>query len=603
MKKSRIAFWIIYPLISLIFSLIIIFVYDLTNGPMFLFIFNLIAIAVGIFIRIMLRNKKFVIRMIPTLAILLTTSTLLSLSKPISIDLPAVDYANSEKTAVLETLNGGIQGVYTKDMKVEVYCGVPYAKAPIGELRWKEPQDLENWTGVKDCSYFGSRAMQEGYSPVMSTLIDLYSAKGWHPDYRMHPVQSMSEDCLYLNIWKPHTEETNLPILIYIHGGSLSTGTAAFYEYNGEAMAHKGVIQVNVGYRLNIFGYFASEELQNESPNHTTGNYGLLDQIKAIKWVHDNALKLGGNPDNITICGESAGSSSISAICASPLASGLFKKAIGESSSLVVSKPPHTFRSLETAISRDRKLYEEFNAKNIEDLRKVPAEELVKYSASPEQMTLDGYALTKMPYQVYMDHENNEEVLLNGFNVKEADAFVVPTFLFNPTNKDNIRERLVGYFNEETANKMMNLYKDRIEKDAFSVLNEIVSVYWFMQPHDSWTKAALEAGTKVYKYQFTKENGFHGNYHSGELPDVFGNLSREYRSFSYNQSDYDLSEKMLNYWSSFAKNGDPNYEGGTNWPEYNLLDKKIMELGSNVGLINDPYLDLYPIIEEYIENK
>ena len=165
----------------------------------------------------------------------------------------------------------------------------------------------------------------------------------------MNPRQDMSEDCLYLNIWRPHTEETNLPILFYIHGGSLTSGTTGFDDYNGEEMARHGVIFINVAYRLGVFGFFANEELKNESSNHTTGNYGLLDQIKALQWVNDNAEYFHGDKSNITIAGESAGSSCVSALCTSPLAKGLFKRAIGESSSLAIKNPPHTYRNLDDA--------------------------------------------------------------------------------------------------------------------------------------------------------------------------------------------------------------------------------------------------------------
>ena len=519
------------------------------------------------------------------------------IDKPIVKTKSIAYYKNPEATNVIETNNGKIKGLYNEDKTVEMFAGIPYAKAPVGDLRWKEPQDVENWTDVKECYNFAPRAMQVDTAPVISSLVDMYAEKAWHPDYSTKYVEPVSEDCLYLNIWKP-TTGNNLPILIYIHGGSLTGGSSAFDDYNGEEMAKSGVIMVTIAYRLGVFGYFAHPELIEESPNNTTGNYGLLDQIKAIKWVNDNAASFGGDKNNITIAGESAGSSSVSAICSSPLAKNLFKRAIGESSSLVLKNPPHTFRSLDKALDMGKDIMKEFNASNINDLRKVDASKLVNTKYTNSQMTLDGYALTKTPYEVYQAHEQNEEALLNGYNVLEADAFVVPTYLFSPTNKNNIEERLTETFGKETTTKIMNLYKDEIEKDAFSVFNEIFSVYWFIYPHHSWSTMANEAGDIVYRYQFTKENGYYGTYHSGEMIYAYGNVKKSNYKYRYNEDDVKLSNEMLKYWSNFAKYGNPNGTETEAWPIWNN-DNKVYELGSNIGIINDRYTELYNIIEEF----
>ncbi len=218
-------------------------------------------------------------------------------------------------------------------------------------------------------------------------------------------------------------------------------------------------------------------------------------------------------------------------------------------------------------------------------------------------MTLDGYALTKNPYDVYKAGENNEVALLYGFNVMEADAFVVPTYLFSPTNKNNIKSRLIKEFDNEIGTKIYNLYKEQIDKDAFSAFNEIFSVHWFMQPHYSWSNLAKTNGVKVYRYQFTKENKYHTTYHAGEMIYAYGNVKYDDHGYRYNQSHLDLSETMLSYWSNFAKTGDPNGEGLPTWNEFSLGDENLMELGSNVGPIKDRYLELYPLIEEYQQVK
>ena len=600
MKKKDIAFWIIFSILMTIFSLFIIFYLDLANGPMPLLIFEIFVISIYVSLRIILRKANLRKRLILFAGFFGLSIIVMISSHPYVGYKNAVDYDNPTKTNVLEVEGGKIQGVYNKDKTVEVYAGIPYAKPPVGDLRWKEPQDVEAWDGIKDCSKFQNRSYQQIGNEVTSSLVDIYAEKSWHPDYSTKTIQGVSEDSLYLNIWKPNTTETNLPILMFIHGGSLTSGSSAFDDYNGEEMAKTGVIMITIQYRLGVFGYFAHEELINESDNNTTGNYGLLDQIKALKWINDNASSFGGDKNNITIAGESAGSSSVSAICSSPLAKGLFKRAIGESSSVVVKTPPHTYRKLDKALEVGNNIMKEFNAKSISDLRKVKAKDLVNTKYTNSEMTLDGYALTKNPYDVYLNGENNEEALLNGYNVLEADAFVVPKYLLSPTNKNNIEERLNEVFTPDITKRILELYKDKIEKDAFSAFNEIISVYWFIYPHHSWSKMALNNNVKIYRYQFTKENGYYGTYHSGEMIYAYGNVKKSKYDYRYNDTDNKLSDIMLKYWSNFTKYGDPN---GADLPKWDIWDNnpnQIMELGTNVSMIEDKYLELYEIIEDFI---
>ena len=603
-KKQSIAFWIVFPILTLLVTAIIVFYLDLANGPLVIFILEMIAIAAFIVVRIILRNKRFVFRMIPTLALVATTAILLPLARPTVERKSAAYYENPIKTPVMTLANGDVQGVYNQDKTVRIYAGIPYAKAPIGELRWKETQPVENWEGVKDCSYFAPKSMQPDESAVMNTLVSIYSAKGWYPDFNMEPEQNKSEDSLYLNIWRPNTDATNLPILVFIHGGSLTSGSSAYEDYNGEEMAKTGVIMITIAYRLGVFGYFAHQDLINESPNNTTGNYGLLDQIEALRWVKKNASYFGGDGNNITVAGESAGSSSVSAICASPIVKNesLITRAIGESSSLVLKEPPHTYRKMEDALSTGEKIMKEFGCKTIEELRRVPASELVNTSYTNSSMTLDGYALTKNPYEVYLEGNSAEQALLNGYNVKEADAFVVPQNLFDPTNSGNILGRLKSAFGDEYGQRIYDAYKDKINSDAFSAYNEIFSVYWFIYPHHIWSKMSLNEGHDVYRYQFTKFNRFHETYHAGEMIYAYGNVAKSYNyQYRYDSSDVNLSKTMLSYWSNFAKTGNPNGEGLPTWNKY-VADGYVMELGSNVGPIKDNYSSLYTILDEYIDN-
>ncbi|MBQ6730578.1 MAG: carboxylesterase family protein [Bacilli bacterium] len=601
MKKSRIVYLAVALSVSLLVGLLLIFYLDLANGPipvLVLSIINIVCLLVSI---VFVSGKKLFFKFVPFIAFVTLCSILLPLAKPVMEEKSAVNYRNPVPTEVMHLANGDVRGVYSQDQSVEVYAGIPYAKPPVGELRWKEPQPMDNWEGVRDCSKFGPRSMQVDTNSAINSLVDIYSEKSWHPDYNMHPLQNMSEDSLYLNIWKPAHASTNLPILMFIHGGSLTSGSSAADDYNGEEMAKKGIIMITIQYRLGVFGYFAHPDLASESPNNTTGNYGLLDQIMALSWINDNASYFGGDKDNITIAGESAGSSSISALCTSPLAKGLFKRAIGESSSLVVKKAPHTYRPMNKALEIGEKIMKEQGCSSIEELRKVSASKLVQTKYENSSMILDGYALTKDPYDVYLDGENNEESLLNGYNVKEADAFVIPKNLLVPTNKSNILGRLEKEFGKEIAQRIYDLYKDKIEKDAFNAFNEIYSVYWFIQPHHSWSNMAFNNGLDVYRYQFTKENGFHGTYHSGEMIYAYSNIKRSPRQYAYNESDYALMNTMSSYWANYVKSGDPNGEGLPTWPLYNPTDNKVMELGERLGYIDDAYLELYKIIDDYID--
>ncbi|MBP5574852.1 MAG: carboxylesterase family protein [Bacilli bacterium] len=503
-NKKHLFFWIVFPIGWTLITLLLIFIYDLTNGPLALFIIQLVALAAFAAIRILFINKKLWMRLLTWAGMISVSIALLAFSQPSYQRKSAAYYDNPDKiNEVLQLNEGKVHGIYNVDKTVRIYAGIPYAKAE----RWKEPTAY-TWDDVIDGSYFGARSMQPKSNSVTDTLVTIYSEKAWHPNYLMQPIQDREEGGLYLNIWRPNNDKTDLPILVYIHGGSLTSGSSAYDDYNGEPMAKLDVIRINIQYRLGVFGYFAHPDLKQESLNETghgtTGNYGLLDQIFALNWINQNAHNFGGDKNNITIAGESAGSSSVSALCSSPLAKGLFKRAIGESSSLVIKKAPHTYRKVEDAYKVSKSILEEFNCSSIDELRKVPAEKLVETQYSNSSMMLDGYALTKDPYDVYLNHENNEEALLNGYNAKEADAFVVPTFLTSPTNKNNILERLESYFNKEIAQKIFTLYKEKIEKDAFSAFNEIISVYWFIMPHHSWSNMALNNGEPVYRYILLK---------------------------------------------------------------------------------------------------
>lgn len=504
--------------------------------------------------------------------------------------IPAVPGKNPAVTETVRVAQGELTGVYNEDGSVEVYAGIPYAKPPVGELRWVEPQEPDSWEGVRACDTFAPMSMQKRNPMIVDSITTLVAYHNFRYDPLHTYREPVSEDSLYLNIWKGTDTPDGAPVIFFIHGGSLMTGQSYYGEYNGESLARQGVIFVNFAYRLNVFGYYANEELAAESPKGTTGNYGLLDQIAALRWVHDNIASFGGDPDNITIAGESAGSSSVGALCVSPLAKGLFHRAIAESSGITPVRPYHTFRDLDKALEMGRGVLDEQKAADVAALRQIPAEKLVNTSYSFNSMTVDGYAIPEQPYLVYDKGENNEEALLNGFNGHEADLFNY----FLRVKTDNYEETLRDLFGEHTA-EVMALYPAATDAEAKENVNTILSAVWFAYSHHDWSRLVSAQGKPVYEYYFTKTNGGLSNNHAGELPYAYGNLSTQ--PYNYTPDDWTLSETMQRYWVNFARTGDPNGDGLPEWKPYSEEPDKPLNFDAVIRPVEDPFLALYRIID------
>ena len=529
------------------------------------------------------------------------------LTSPPYKNVPAVDNKNPDVTEVVHVAQGDLTGVYNADHSVKVYAGIPYAKPPVGELRFKEPQAPEGWDSVRACDAFGPMAMQ----PRSNTLYDSLShILGWH-DYQVklgdEYIEPMREDCLYLNVFAPEDMgDEPLPVIFYIHGGSLTTGQSSYTEYRGEDLAKRGVIFVNFAYRLGVFGYYTADDLKEESPNNTTGNYGLLDQIAALNWVKDNIAAFGGDPDRITIAGESAGSSSVNAICVSPLTEGLFNYAIAESSGILAYKPFHTFRDYSEAIEQGDMVREEFKAKSSMELRDIPAEELVKTASNQSAMTVDGYAIVEQPYLTYEKGENHEKALLNGFNAKEADAFNLGIKATAENYEELLAEDLGDYASDmakvvppDSPQRDQHFIVDAMG-DAKGALNQAYSAIWFSYSHYLWNNYMVKQGKPAYEYYFTKTNNSLSNYHAGEIPYAYGNLWRH--PGLYNEDDYKLSDMMQQYFVNFAKTGDPNGEGLPKWEARTVGNNQLLQLDTEIKMTEDPNEKLYDIIDKYEES-
>ncbi|MBU1820727.1 MAG: carboxylesterase family protein, partial [Bacteroidetes bacterium] len=303
----------------------------------------------------------------------------------------------------VKTANGILEGV--DESGIRAFRGVPFAQPPVGDLRWREPQPVKNWTGVRKAHNFGPRAMQ----------LPLFGDMGFRSD-------GISEDCLYLNVWTPAKAATDkLPVMVYFYGGGLMAGDGSEPRYDGESMARQGIVTVTVNYRLTIFGFFSHPELSKESPHKASGNYGFLDQYAALQWVQKNIAAFGGDPTKVTIAGESAGSFSVSAQMASPLSKNLIAGAIGESGSLL------GFRQIPT-LTEAEKIGVEFakavGAASLTELRAMPAQKLLEFTTKPGvprfSANIDGYFFPKSPTEIYEAGQQAKVPLMAGWNSQES---------------------------------------------------------------------------------------------------------------------------------------------------------------------------------------
>lgn len=540
-----------------------------------------------------LKQKKLLSKIFLYLLWVVSFAAAVAISWPKVKPVPAVDYKDPVKTGVVETQYGAVQGVVTEDGAVEIYAGIPYAKPPVGELRWKAPQDPEKWEGVRRADMFAPMSMQPTHLPIYDSLAQIIGYHDYKISFKDNYIPPVSEDSLYVNVWKPATSETKLPVVVYVHGGSLQTGQPWYQDYSGEGLAREGVIVVNMGYRLGVFGYYADEELIAESADDTTGNYGLLDQIKALKWVNDNIKAFGGDPTNITLAGESAGSASVSAICVSPLAKGLFTRAVMESSTVAPVEPTHSFRLLDEALKSGAELKARYNCDTVADLRNVSAEKLVKEADTQHHMTVDGYALEKTPYEYYMAGEYNEQEVIHGYNRHEADAFLI----FSNATLKNYEGRVRDYF-KEYSDEVLKLYPATTDDEAKANWAEIWGAIFFDYPHYCYNRLSVMNGTPTYQYYFTKDNGRLGAWHSGEEVYLYGNIPAD--SKLYDDYDRKLSDAMLQYFVNFAKTGNPNGEGLAEWQQ-NTASEDVMEFGDNYGMIKEREHELFAILDKMQE--
>jgi para-nitrobenzyl esterase len=515
----------------------------------------------------------------------------------------------------VKTANGVVEGV-TETSGIRAFRGIPFAAPPVGDLRWKPPQPVKDWDGVRKTERFGPRAMQR---PIFGDM-----------NFRS---EGMSEDCLYLNVWTPaKSGDERLPVLVYFYGGGFMAGDGSEPRYDGESMAKKGLVAVTVNYRLGVFGFFAHPELTKESMHHASGNYGLLDQNAALVWVRRNIAAFGGDANKVTIAGESAGSISVSAQMASPLSKDLIAGAIGESGSLLGTLPPVPLSQAEES---GTKFAAKLEAKTLADLRAVPAAKLLGAAAGERfgrfALVIDGWSLTKQPAQVFAAGEQAKVPLLVGWNSEEMNYRMVlgqdkPT----KENYEKALKRLYG----ERAPEALKHYAAATDQEVEQAATDLAGDRFIGLSTWRWADLQGKTGGKpVYRYLYARarppmrpEMGdaapglaggvikgdqakairmlpAKGAVHSAEIEYALGNLASN-KVYAWTPDDYKVSEVMQTYFANFIKSGDPNGPGLPAWPPANRSDDaQVLHIDVRTRAEPDAHQSRYRFLDEPAAKK
>ena len=480
--------------------------------------------------------------------------------------------------------SGLIEGATSGNKPViRIFKGIPYAAAPVGNLRWREPQPVAPWTGVRSTTTFGPHAMQ-GH---------LFS------DMEFRDA-GQSEDCLFLNVWTPAASAgKKLPVMVWIHGGGFQAGSGSEPRQDGEQLAKLGVVVVNINYRLGVFGFLAHPELTQESGHNASGNYGLLDQVAALRWVQRNIAAFGGDPKNVTIFGESAGSFSVCGLMATPLARGLVQRAIGESGGMFhTAFRPKEDDSLQSNEARGMQFANALGAKSLAELRALPADAVLQASlasGSPSfREIIDGYVFKKAVSAIFAAGEQSHVPLLAGWNSDEVRVY--QTFGSKRPTRDSFVAQVREQFGA-AADAALKLYPASNDNEAVLSAGDLADDLFIGYSTWKWIEAHRTSGTSpVYRYLFeepvppvpgTVVNGAVptakdiGARHAGEIEYVFGQLDTV--NSAWQPADHKISAAMMKYWTNFARTGNPNGPGLPKWPRYKAAaGNPVLHLGTNI---------------------
>ena len=475
-----------------------------------------------------------------------------------------VAHADSLK---VKTGEGRVQGKTINEGKVRAFLGLPYAAPPVGNLRWKAAEPALKWKGTRAATEFGA-----------------HCAQGHVFDDMIFQDSGPSEDCLFLNVYTPANAKANskLPVMFWIHGGGYTGGASSEPRHNGDFLPLKGVVLVTINYRLGVFGFLATADLAKEA-NGAAGNYGLLDMVAALHWVKDNIRNFGGDPGNVTIFGESAGSFAVSTLMASPMAQGLFQKAIGESGAAFSDVLPTN--SLEEVEKKDAEWVASLGVKSLADLRAIPADKILE-STKGKGMNgfapdIDGRLLTEPVPATYAAGKQAHVPLLAGWNRDEGSFMAM-----HGMTVEQWKKMADGLF-KDRAPEFLKLYPGNTDAEALRSAIDYGSDSFIAFGTWKWLEAARKTGdSPVYRYHFelaAPPSKFHPGsfaFHSDDIEYVFGTLATRPGAV-WRPEDWKLSDEMMTYWTNFAKTGEPNGPGVPEWPKYGK-DDALIHLDSTI---------------------
>lgn len=468
----------------------------------------------------------------------------------------------------VKTRGGALWGVQ-KDGVVS-FKGIPFAQPPTGDLRWRAPRAAAPWKGVRDAGQFSASCMQR--------IVDVL--KPWTYEFMTHT--SVSEDCLYLNVWSAAASpKERRPVFVYIYGGALTSGSGAVPVYDGAGLARKGLVVVTFNYRVGVFGFLAHPELSAEAGHHASGNYGFMDQVAALQWVHDNIAAFGGDPARVTIAGQSAGATSVHVLTASPLAKGLFHRAIAQSGSSITGLGLMGARPLAQAEEDGARFADSKGAKTLAELRALPTDKLM--NGGPRfGAVVDGYFLPESVGALFAAGKQNDVPTLTGTN---ADDLGVPSDgSLHPDAWRQQAEKRFGAF----ASRFLEIYPASSDDEVASRRKQSardqsrVSMYlWALQ-----RARTAKTGAFTYYWNHTlpgPDSARYAAFHTSEVPYALHTLYVSDRPFT--EDDRRVEEQMSSYWTNFALHGDPNGKGLAAWPAV-APDKPVtMQVGDQPGPI------------------
>jgi para-nitrobenzyl esterase len=492
------------------------------------------------------------------------------------ITLPVGTLADEIKRDIIQLDGGPIKGKLEDG--VRIFLGIPYAAPPIGELRWKPPQELAAWTQVRDCTVFGSSC----------------------PQPKQQDTGKFSEDCLYLNVWTAaENPDKRLPVMVWIHGGGFNFGSASLPEYNGRNLAKRGVVVVTINYRLGPLGFFVHPLPAKESAHDTSGNYGLLDQIAALKWVRKNIVSFGGDPDRVTIFGQSAGSRSVTLLMISPLSAGLFHRAIAQSGGPIIGSEyldPGFNGNMANVSKMGRELISRLGCDKAEDVlaaaRAKSAQEVLEAADCKTDVfddgglffapVFDGWVLPKNPLAAYSGGKQHDVPLIVGSTLNEGNIYLAD-------QKDLTVERYRSFLKSRFADhyvKAFEMFPAHKTNEVAPALDRLLTVAANAQPARFVAQSMAHKKSKAYLFQFTRLPGTPmarklGVHHGVDLAYVFGNLDK---SGGYDDTDMLISHRMMDYWVNFAKTGNPNGQGLVDWPAYKSNSDLNLEFANTIHI-------------------